>query len=310
MVLLTRAPAKINLTLHVVRRRRDGYHDLESLVAFAGVADLLTLDPAMPLDLVVSGPSATDAGDRDDNLVLRATRRLTDQVSGLRTGCFSLLKRLPVGAGIGGGSSDAAAALRLLARLNGLAPDDARIHEAARLTGADVPVCLHPRSRVMAGTGDRLGPLLPTRPLYAVLAHPAVHVGTPEVFRTMGFRPGEARDLGEHPSFDVGLEPSRFRRSAQGRSQRHGSRCPVVGTGDRRRPRYAVADGSLSPRPHVGLGVDVLRPLRRSACGTPRRSLGPGCPSHLVGKGDGSSLEPETGSHSWAGMCQQQHDTS
>ena len=210
MVLLTRAPAKINLTLHVVRRRRDGYHDLESLVAFAGVADLLTLDPAMPLDLVVSGPSATDAGDRDDNLVLRATRRLTDQISGLRTGCFSLLKRLPVGAGIGGGSSDAAAALRLLARLNGLAPDDARIHEAARLTGADVPVCLHPRSRVMAGTGDRLGPLLPTRPLYAVLAHPAVHVGTPEVFRTMGFRPGEARDLGEHPSFDVGLEPSRF----------------------------------------------------------------------------------------------------
>ena len=210
MVLLTRAPAKINLTLHVVRRRHDGYHDLESLVAFAGIADLLTLDPAMPLDLVVSGPSATDAGDRDDNLVLRATRRLAEQVSGLRTGCFSLFKRLPVGAGIGGGSSDAAAALRLLARLNGLAPDDARIHEAARLTGADVPVCLHPRSRVMAGTGDRLGPLLPARPLYAVLAHPALHVGTPEVFRTMGFLPGEARDLGEHPRFDDGLDPSCF----------------------------------------------------------------------------------------------------
>ena len=175
-----------------------------------GVADLLTLDPTMPLDLVVSGPSATDAGDRDDNLVLRATRRLAERVPGLRTGCFSLFKRLPVGAGIGGGSSDAASALRLLARLNRLAADDARIHEAARLTGADVPVCLHPRSRTMAGTGDRLGPLLPERSLYAVLAHPAVHVGTPEVFRTMGLQPGETRDLGEHPSFDDVLDRSRF----------------------------------------------------------------------------------------------------
>ena len=210
MDLLTRAPAKINLTLHVVRRRHDGYHDLESLVAFAGVADILSLDPATPLDLLVSGPSATDAGDRDDNLVLRATRRLAEQVPGLRTGCFSLLKRLPVGAGIGGGSSDAAAALRLLARLNGLAPDDARLHEAARLTGSDVPVCLYPRSRMMTGTGERLGPLLPARPLYAVLAHPAVHVGTPAVFRSMGFEPGEARDLGEHPIFDDRADPSRF----------------------------------------------------------------------------------------------------
>ena len=210
MALLTRAPAKINLTLHVVRRRRDGYHDLESLVAFAGVADGLALDPGKTLDLVVSGPGATDAGDRDDNLVLRAARRLAERVPGLRTGCFSLLKRLPVGAGIGGGSSDAAAALRLLSRLNGLAPDDARVHEAARLTGADVPVCLHPRSRIMAGTGDRLGPLLPARPLFAVLAHPAVHVGTPAVFRSMGLEPGETRGLGEHPIFDDGLDPSSF----------------------------------------------------------------------------------------------------
>lgn len=210
MALLTRAPAKINLTLHVVRRRRDGYHDLESLVAFAGVADILSLDPAMPLDLEVSGPSATDAGDRDDNLVLRATRHLSARIPGLRTGCFTLLKRLPVGAGIGGGSSDAAAALRLLARLNGLSPDDGRIHDAARLTGSDVPVCLHPRSRLMTGTGDRLGPLLPARPLYAVLAHPGVHVATPAVFRSMGFAPGEACDLGEHPIFDETFDPRRF----------------------------------------------------------------------------------------------------
>ncbi len=210
MALLTRAPAKINLTLHVVRRRDDGYHDLESLVAFAGVADVLTLEPTMPLDLAISGPSATDAGNRDDNLVLRATRRLAERVPGLRTGGFSLLKRLPVGAGIGGGSADAAAALRLLARLNGLAPDDARLYEAARLTGADVPVCLHPRSRMMSGTGDRLGSLLPPRALYAVLAHPGVHVATPEVFRSMGFALGETRDLGEHPRVDDERDGVRF----------------------------------------------------------------------------------------------------
>ncbi len=166
-----------------------------------------------------------------------------------------------MGAGIGGGSSDAAAALRLLASLNGLASDDARIHEAARLTGSDVPVCLHPRSRMMTGTGDRLGQLLPTRPLYAVLAHPAVHVGTPAVFRSMGFEPGEARDLGEHPTVGENLDRSRFvERLRSGRNDMEAAAltlAPEIGDA----LDTLVSDRGLPPRPHVGLGLDVLRSL-------------------------------------------------
>ena len=202
-MLLTRAPAKINLTLHVLRRRGDGFHDLESLVAFAGVADILVLDPSLPLGLVVEGPTAVQSGEPDDNLVLKAARALADRVPGLRTGAFRLAKRLPVGAGIGGGSSDAAAALRLLARLNDLAPDDPRLHDAARVSGSDVPVCLAPRARSMEGTGDRVGPPLGFRALPAVLANPGIHVPTPAVFAAMGFARGEERDRGAHPPIET-----------------------------------------------------------------------------------------------------------
>src|SRR4051794_24182190 len=121
--LSTRAPAKINLTLHVLgRRASDGYHELESLVAFAGSADLLTLLPGEALELTVTGPTAGPVGPTGDNLVLRAVRHLAGRRPGLRAGHFHLTKRLPVAAGIGGGSSDAAAALRLVAELNGLRP--------------------------------------------------------------------------------------------------------------------------------------------------------------------------------------------
>ena len=129
--LATRAPAKVNLTLHVLGRRPDGYHELESLVAFAGTGDDLSLEPGA-LSLSVSGPTANAAGGEADNLVLKAARALARRVPGLRTGAFHLTKRLPVAAGLGGGSADAAAALRLLARLNGLALDDPAILAAAR----------------------------------------------------------------------------------------------------------------------------------------------------------------------------------
>jgi 4-diphosphocytidyl-2-C-methyl-D-erythritol kinase len=199
MLLRTRAPAKLNLTLHVVRRRPDGYHDLESLVIFAGVSDILTLDPEQPFGLTVSGPTALDSGETEGNLVIKAARALSERVPDLRLGAFDLVKRLPVGAGIGGGSSDGAAALRLLAQLNGLGLEDERVQAAARATGSDVPVCVDPRSRMMAGTGDRLGAPLMARPLYAVLANPGIHLATPSVFARMGFQPGETRDLGDHP---------------------------------------------------------------------------------------------------------------
>ena len=150
------APAKVNLTLRVLGRRADGYHEIESLVAFASVGDALSFAPGGGLALNVRGPSAAQAGATADNLVLKAARALADRLPTVGAGTFDLEKRLPVAAGLGGGSADAAAALRLLARTNKLAPDDPLLYAAARATGADVPVCLDPRTRLMRGIGEIL----------------------------------------------------------------------------------------------------------------------------------------------------------
>lgn len=204
-VLTTRAPAKINLTLHVLGRRPgDGYHALESLVAFAEVADTLELVPGEDLTLEVAGPTAGPAGPLDDNLVLRAARHLAAGVPGLRQGAFRLHKQLPVAAGIGGGSSDAAAALRLLAEGNGLSLDHPAVIAAARATGADVPVCLDPRARMMRGAGEEIGPVLDLAPLPAVLVNPGVPVATAPVFKALGLAVGQRLDRAEHPAIGHG----------------------------------------------------------------------------------------------------------
>lgn len=184
------ARAKVNLTLHVVGRRADGYHELESVVAFADCADGLEFRPGAGQSLVTVGPGADACGDTPDNLVLKAARLLAERVPGLRSGAFVLDKHLPVAAGIGGGSADAAAALRLLARANDLAETDPRLIEAARLTGADVPVCLPSKPCVMTGVGENLSPLaLPRLP--AVLVNPRLPVATKDVFAALGLRNGE-----------------------------------------------------------------------------------------------------------------------
>jgi 4-diphosphocytidyl-2-C-methyl-D-erythritol kinase len=131
--------------------------------------------------------------------VLRAARALAKRAPGLRLGHFRLIKTLPVAAGLGGGSSDAAAALRALADANGIAGDDPRLWEAARATGADVSVCLEPRARTMAGIGDRIGPALELAPLPAVLVNPRVAVPTPQVFAGLGLARGEASGRGPGP---------------------------------------------------------------------------------------------------------------
>jgi 4-diphosphocytidyl-2-C-methyl-D-erythritol kinase len=182
--------AKVNLTLRVVGRRIDGYHDLESVVAFADCADKLTLTPGPELSLKTTGPLATACGDLSDNLVLKAARLLAEVVPSLKAGAFELDKVLPVAAGIGGGSADAAAALRLLARLNNLSFDDERLQEVALEVGADVPVCLASRACDMTGVGENLLPLSPpTMP--AVLVNPGVPVATKDVFGALGLRHGE-----------------------------------------------------------------------------------------------------------------------
>jgi 4-diphosphocytidyl-2-C-methyl-D-erythritol kinase len=176
------APAKVNLTLRVLGRRADGYHELESLVAFAEVGDRLSFVPGGELALTVRGPNAAQAGESTDNLVLKAAQAVATRVAGIRLGAFDLDKRLPVAAGLGGGSADAAAALRLLARANNIPADDGRLYDAARVTGADIPVCLDPRPRLMRGIGEILSAPLKLPALPAVLANPGVALPTKSVF--------------------------------------------------------------------------------------------------------------------------------
>ncbi|HEY0203501.1 MAG TPA: 4-(cytidine 5'-diphospho)-2-C-methyl-D-erythritol kinase [Acetobacteraceae bacterium] len=177
------APAKVNLFLHVVGRRPDGYHLLDSLAVFPGAADRLMAGPAPGLTLTVTGPfgDGLDAG--PDNLVLRAARALAEK-SGVTAGAALVLdKRLPVASGIGGGSADAAAALRLLSRLWSVGLPGGALQELALALGADVPVCIAGQAARMGGTGDLLSPAPALPPFGAVLVNPGIAVSTPEVFR-------------------------------------------------------------------------------------------------------------------------------
>src|SRR5215208_4399613 len=187
------APAKINLTLHVTGRRADAYHDIESLVAFAAVGDTLTFALGHGLALVVRGPTAAASGAVSDNLVLKAARHLSDCIGGLKLGRFVLTKLLPVAAGLGGGSADAAAALRLLARANRISSQNPKLMKVARRIGADVPVCLDPRSRVMGGIGDRLSSPLKLPRIGAVLVNPGVALATRDVFQAWDGRAPRTR---------------------------------------------------------------------------------------------------------------------
>ena len=196
--LLEKAHAKINLTLRVLGRRADGYHEIESLLAFADVVDLLTLQPGGEETLEVNGPFARNSGAVADNLVLKALVAVRNHVTALKAGRFLLEKNIPVAAGLGGGSADAAAALRLIARTNGMALDDPRLTAAARAVGADVPVCLESRPRIMRGVGELLSMPIDLPPLPAVLVNPLVPVATRDVFsRFAGVQSG--RDLADVP---------------------------------------------------------------------------------------------------------------
>jgi 4-diphosphocytidyl-2-C-methyl-D-erythritol kinase len=231
--LTERAPAKINLTLHVTGRRADGWHTLESLVALSRGGDTLSLAEGEPLSLSVEGPGAAASGSIEDNLVLRAARHFAQIYPGAKLGAFHLVKRLPVAAGLGGGSSDAAAALRLLARANAVALDDTGLSEAARLTGADVPVCLIGRARMMRGVGDELGPLLALPPLIGLLVNPGEPVATKEVFSLMKIAPGTATGFGGHPELYPNMPPDALIAALRkGRNDMEAAACllaPVIG---------------------------------------------------------------------------------
>jgi 4-diphosphocytidyl-2-C-methyl-D-erythritol kinase len=197
--LVEKACAKINLTLRVLGRRADGYHTLESLMAFATVSDTLALQPAAAVGLEITGPFAAACGAIADNLVLKAVSALGARVGDVKIGHFYLQKTLPVAAGIGGGSADAAAALRLMAQLNDLALDDPRLAAAALAVGADVPVCLDARARIVRGIGEQLSGPVALPPLPALMVNPGVPLVTRGVFAAYAGSESGAGELGEIP---------------------------------------------------------------------------------------------------------------
>lgn len=190
-VILTEiARAKVNLTLRVLGRRADGYHELQSLVAFADIGDEVTLRVGAPPDVTASGPyaSAIDG----ENIAARALRALAETAPGLALGSVHIDKQLPVAAGIGGGSADAAAVLRAVRRANPGSAATIDWQSLAASLGADVPVCLESTAQLMWGIGRETAPLPALQPLPAVLVNPGVPLATAAVFRALGASPAPA----------------------------------------------------------------------------------------------------------------------
>jgi len=186
------APAKINLFLHVTRKRPDGYHDLQSLVAFAGIGDVLTLERSPEFSLVIDGPFAQGLEAEADNLVLRAARALAERRPAAPGAHIRLTKNLPVASGIGGGSADAAAVLRGLPALYGESFAEKELLAIASSLGSDIPVCVASQTAWMEGRGEIVTPLPPLPPAHIVLVNPGVSVATADVFRRLAIRAGEA----------------------------------------------------------------------------------------------------------------------
>jgi len=182
-----RARAKVNLTLHVLGKRPDGYHELESLVVFAGLCDRVSFTPAPSDSLTLDGPfeQAVDG----ENLVLKAKKAAALWLGRDIHGHFRLTKNIPVAAGLGGGSSDAAATIRLLFETYRGGAAVSSFAERAATVGADVPVCLHHRAAWMRGLGEQVTPVPFVGELPAVLVNPRIKLSTADVFRRLAAPP-------------------------------------------------------------------------------------------------------------------------
>jgi 4-diphosphocytidyl-2-C-methyl-D-erythritol kinase len=189
------APAKINLFLHVGAKRADGFHALQSLVAFTEAGDELTFAPALDLSLKIGGPFAAALAPEADNLVLKAGRALQAHTGSERGAAIVLSKNLPVASGIGGGSADCAATLRGLAQLWELQLPQETLCEIAATLGSDVPVCVASTPQWMEGRGEILTPLQGVPALPVVLVNPGVGVPTGKVFAALETRRGVALPL-------------------------------------------------------------------------------------------------------------------
>ena len=185
-----KAAAKINLFLHVGNRRSDGFHPLQSLAVFTDLGDVLAMDAALGLTLAIDGPFAAGLNGEGDNLVLRAARALDGGGAALR-----LTKNLPVASGIGGGSADAAAALRGLNRLWNAGRDEAGLRDLAASLGSDIPVCVPSRSAFMEGRGEILRGVASMPRVPMLLVNPGVVVPTKDVFAGLKDRSGAEMPL-------------------------------------------------------------------------------------------------------------------
>ena len=200
-----RAPAKINLALHVTGRRADGYHLLETLVVFCELCDRLEIGPSQRDEFAIVGRFADGLGMDERNLVIRARDRLRTAFGARQCPPVSIRldKNLPVASGMGGGSSDAAAALRGLARLWKLDPDEAALAALGKELGADVPMCLAAIPLVASGVGEDIEPLAAWPAMDAVLVNPGVAVSTPEVFSRLASRENPPLPLPpDRPDYD------------------------------------------------------------------------------------------------------------
>jgi 4-diphosphocytidyl-2-C-methyl-D-erythritol kinase len=190
------APAKVNLALHVLGRRVDGYHELDSIVAFASVGDVLRFAPAPSFAITADGPFADALPDASGNIILKAweAARAIAAARGVSIPpvAVHLTKNLPVASGIGGGSANAAAALKGFLKLAGIAPSGADVAAAALRIGADVPVCLSGVTCRMQGVGERITPIHGFAPREAFLVNPMVAVSTPAVFGRLRLEKGQA----------------------------------------------------------------------------------------------------------------------
>ena len=196
MLVSEQAHAKINLALHIMGRRADGYHELDSIVAFAAVADVLTMAPGDSVTLDITGPFAGDLPRDGTNSVLSAWRLLDDfskqRGAPLAPVKFNLEKNLPVASGIGGGSADAAAALRGLIRLFDLSVSGQDLTGLALQLGADVPVCLRQESSRMTGIGEIIEPIGLDIPSAIVLVNPRIPAPTSRVFESLNLQRGQS----------------------------------------------------------------------------------------------------------------------
>lgn len=186
------APAKLNLFLHVGARMADGYHALESLVVFLELGDRLRLEPAQGFELVRTGPYAAALPDRpDEDLTARAITGLAEICGHRPDFTVTLEKHIPVAAGLGGGSADAAAAIRLLCREWDVDPNDKPVRDFAQALGADVPMCLQSRPAWIRGLGEQITPVEDCAELHLLLVNPRVPLSTAQVFGA--YAPGETK---------------------------------------------------------------------------------------------------------------------